>query len=80
MVDDVVVGREDVVGEPVVAHELSDVVDRVQLGTFGRQRDDADIAGHLEFVGGVPSTMNCAPSPDFGHRRVHPITKLFDQL
>src|SRR3546814_4729200 len=40
VVDDVVVGGEDPVGEPVIAHELPDVLDRVQLGTFGRQSDD----------------------------------------
>ncbi len=54
MVDDVVVGCEDAVGEPVVAHELPDVLDRVQLGAFCRQRDDADVAGHDELSGHVP--------------------------
>ncbi len=32
MVDDVAVGFEDAVGEPVLAHELPDVFDRVQFG------------------------------------------------
>jgi hypothetical protein len=32
MVDDVVVGFEDAVREPVVTHELPDVFDRVQFG------------------------------------------------
>ena len=31
MVEDIAVGREDAVGEPVVAHELPDVLDRVQF-------------------------------------------------
>ena len=35
MVDEIVVGFEDAVGEPVVAHELPDVFDRVELGDFG---------------------------------------------
>ena len=37
MVDDIVVGLEDPVGQPVVAHELPDVLDRVQFRTFWRQ-------------------------------------------
>lgn len=40
MVDDVVVGREDAVEDPVLAHKLPDVLDRIELGAFGGQRDD----------------------------------------
>ena len=54
MIDDVVVGSEDAVGEPVVAHELPDVFDRVEFGAFGRQRDDADVIGYDELSGHVP--------------------------
>ena len=57
MVDDVVMGCEDAVGEPVVAHELPDILDRVEFGAFGRQRDDADIVGHIEFAGHVPASL-----------------------
>ena len=57
VVDDVVVGVEDPVGEPVVAYELPDVFDRVQFGTFGRQRDDADIGGDIELACHVPSGL-----------------------
>src|SRR3546814_17401969 len=57
VVDDVVVGGEDPVGEPVIAHELPDVLDRVQLGTFGRQSDDADISRHNELSGHVPTGL-----------------------
>ncbi len=32
VVEDILVGFEDPVREPVVAHELPDVLDRVQLG------------------------------------------------
>ena len=46
VVEDVVVGCEDAVREPVITHELPDVFDRVQLGVFGRQRHEGDIAGH----------------------------------
>jgi len=57
VVDDVVVGCEDAVGEPVVAHELPDVFDRVQLGALGRQRDDADIGGDIELSSHVPTGL-----------------------
>ena len=65
MVDDVVMGCEDAVGEPVVAHELPDILDRpfdfaqesIEFGAFGRQRDDADIVGHIEFAGHVPASL-----------------------
>lgn len=55
MVDDFVVRGDDAVGEPIVAHELSDVLDRIELGAVGRQRDDADVGGHLELAGHVPT-------------------------
>jgi hypothetical protein len=57
VVDDVFVGSEDPVGKPVVAHELPDVLDRVQLGTFGRQSDDADVGGNVELAGHVPTGL-----------------------
>ena len=46
MIEDVVVGFEGAVRQPVVAHELPDVLDRVELGAFGRQRHEGDIGGH----------------------------------
>jgi len=57
VVDDVVVGCEDAVGEPVIAHELPDVLDRVQLGTFGGQRDDADIGRYIQLSGHMPASL-----------------------
>jgi len=57
VIDDVVVGGEDPVGEPVVAHELPDVLDRVEFGAFGRQRDDADIGRHDELSGHMPAGL-----------------------
>ncbi len=57
MVDDVVVGGEDAVGEPVVAHELPNILNRVQLGAFGWQGDDADVAGYDELAGRMPSRL-----------------------
>lgn len=43
MVEDVVVGFEDAVREPIVAHELPDVLDRIELGRFRRQRQERDV-------------------------------------
>ena len=43
VVEDILVGCEDAVRQPVVAHELPHVLDRVELGALGRQwqqRDD----------------------------------------
>jgi hypothetical protein len=57
MIDDVVVRCEDAVGQPVVAHELPDVFDRVEFRTFGGQRDDGDVAGHIEFASHVPASL-----------------------
>jgi hypothetical protein len=57
VIDDFGVGPEDAVGEPVVPHELPDVLDWIELGTFGRQRDDADIFGHDQRVGHMPSGL-----------------------
>lgn len=57
VVEDVVVGLEDAVRQPVVAHELPDIFDRIELGAFGRQGHDADIVWQLEPVGGVPSGL-----------------------
>ena len=54
MVEDVVVGLEDSVGEPVVAQELPDVLGRVELGCLGRERQQGDVVRHHELVGHVP--------------------------
>ena len=35
VVEQVIIGYEDPVGEPVVAHELPEVFDRVQFGALG---------------------------------------------
>ena len=55
--DDVVVGFEDAVREPVVAHELPDVLDRVELRRAWRQGQERDVAGDDEAGGGVPSGL-----------------------
>ena len=57
MVDEIVVGFEDAVREPVVAHELPDVLDRVELGAFWRQRNDGDVGRHGEAGRQVPAGL-----------------------
>ena len=48
MVDEIVIGFEDTVGEPVVAHVLPDVLNRVEVGAFRRQGDDGDVGRYDE--------------------------------
>ena len=57
MVDDVVVGFEDPVGEPVVAHELPHVFDRVELRASRRQRQQSDVGRHDQIGRPVPSSL-----------------------
>ena len=57
VVDDVVVGVEDAVRKPVVAHELPDVLDRVELWSTRRQGNDADVGRQIEPIGGVPTGL-----------------------
>jgi hypothetical protein len=57
MVEDVVVGLEDAVGEPVLADVLPDVLDRVELGRFWWQRHEGDVAGEVELAREVPAGL-----------------------
>ena len=57
MVDDIFVGFEDTVREPIVAHELPDVFGRVQLRAFRRQRQKGNVGRDVEFVGRVPARL-----------------------
>ena len=57
MVEDFVVGFEDAVRQPVVAHELPDVFLRIEFGAFRRDGDDGDIVGYLEYWGQVPTRL-----------------------
>jgi hypothetical protein len=43
VIEDVLVGAEDPVREPVLAQELPDVLDRVQLRSFGGERHERDV-------------------------------------
>ena len=57
VVDEIVVGFEDAVREPVVAHELPDIFYRVELGGFRRHGDDCDVGRNDETRRHVPSGL-----------------------
>lgn len=57
MIDDVVVVEEDPVRQPIVAHELPDVLDRIEFGTFGWERQEREIARTVEPCGRMPSSL-----------------------
>jgi len=80
VIDDVVVGFEDAVRQPVVAHELPDVFDRVEFGTPRRKRHQGDIGRHDEVGGAMPSSLienddgmsaGCDMEGDFLEMHVH---------
>jgi hypothetical protein len=50
VVDEIVVGFEDAVGEPVIAHKLPDIFDRVEFGTFRRQWEEVMFGGTMSRV------------------------------
>ena len=61
-------------------YELPDVFDRVEFGALGRQCDDADVGGHLEFACHVSSGLihqhdrvrpRCDGERDFGEVQCH---------
>ena len=57
VVDDVVVGFEDAVRQPVVAHELPHVLDRVELRAPRRQGHQRDVGRHDQFGRSMPSGL-----------------------
>jgi len=57
VVDDVVIGLEDAVGEPVVAHELPNVLHHVEFRALWRQRQQSDVGRHGHVAGHVPSGL-----------------------
>ena len=57
VIDQLVVGREHQVGQPVVAHELPDILDRVQFGAFGRKREQGNVGRDLEALRQVPAGL-----------------------
>ena len=57
LVEDVVVGFEDAVREPIVAHELPDALDRIELGRFRRQRQERDVVWDGKPLRDMPSRL-----------------------
>jgi hypothetical protein len=57
VVDEIVVGFEDAVGEPVIAQELPNVLDRVELGRLRRQRQDGYVDGNNQSRRHVPTGL-----------------------
>src|ERR1700758_3286618 len=57
VIEDGMIGGEDPVGEPVVAQELPEVLDRVQLRAFWRQRQQGEVGWYDELVRQVPSRL-----------------------
>ena len=57
MVDEIVVGFKHAVGEPVVAHELPDVLDRIEFGGFRWEGDDGDVGRHDEARRHMPACL-----------------------
>ena len=53
VIDDVVERFEDSIGEPVLAHELPDILLAVELGRTRRQRQERDVGWNPEFLGTV---------------------------
>lgn len=80
MIDDFIIGFEDAVGEPVIAHELPDIFDRIEFRAFGWKRDDADSVRYDECVCHMPASLihehdgmgiRGYVSGDFGKMQVH---------
>jgi hypothetical protein len=57
VIDDIVVGFEDAVREPVVAHILPDVFNGIEFRAFRRQRDNGDIGGNNQSCRQMPSGL-----------------------
>ena len=57
VVDDVVEGFEDPIGEPILAHELPDILLAVELGRARRQRHELDVSRNPELLRTVPSGL-----------------------
>ncbi len=57
VIDDVIVVFEDPVRQPVVAHILPNVLDRIELRRFGRKRNECDVFGYIQLRGDVPAGL-----------------------
>ena len=57
VIEDVAVGGEDSVGDPVLAQELPDVLDGVQLRRLSRKRHEGDVVRDHKFLGLMPARL-----------------------
>ena len=57
VVEDVLVRAEDAIGQPIVAHVLPDILDRVEFWRFRRQRHQGDVIGDGELVREMPAGL-----------------------
>src|SRR5712672_141554 len=57
VIDDVVIGFEDPVGEPVGADELPEVLDGIELRAPWRQGQERNVVGHQQLAGHVPASL-----------------------
>ena len=55
--DDLLVGYEYPVGQPVIAHELPYVLDRVQFRRSWRQGQERDVGRDIELVRCMPTGL-----------------------
>ena len=57
MLHQILIGFEDAIGEPVVAHELPDIFHRIELRGFWRQGDDGDVGWNDELRRQMPTGL-----------------------
>ena len=57
MVDNVVVGFEHTIREPVIAHELPEVFYRIEFGRARRQWQDGNVARHDQVLRQMPASL-----------------------
>jgi hypothetical protein len=55
--NDCLIPVEDPVRQFVLTGKLPDVLDRVQLGQFGKQRQQREVVGNAQLFGGMPSRL-----------------------
>ena len=57
VIEDVVIGFEDAVGEPAFAQEPPDILGWIEFRAFGRQGHDGDVGGKVELVRHMPAGL-----------------------
>lgn len=56
MINNILLGFEDTVRQPVLAYDEPEV-NRIEFWGFRRQRQDRDVCGHDEIIGHVPARL-----------------------